>query len=64
VIRISVPFVEKGDLGLRHEGDELIVTLGDLRRTIMLPSGLRSRQPTRASFEDGMLEVFYEDDQG
>jgi arsenite-transporting ATPase len=66
VIRIAVPFVEKGDLGLRQEGDELIVTLGDLRRTIMLPSGLRVRQPTRAALEDGKLEVVYdyEDDQG
>ena len=64
VIRISVPFAEKGELGLRHEGDELIVTLGDLRRTIMLPSGLRTREPTRAAYEGGKLEVVYEDDQG
>ena len=62
VIRISVPFVEKGDLGLRQQGDELIVTLGDLRRTIILPSGLRARQPSGAAFEDGRLEVIYEDD--
>ena len=64
VIRIPVPFVEKTDLGLRQEGDELIVTLGDLRRTIMLPSGLRARQPTRAAFEEGTLEVVYEDEPG
>lgn len=62
VIRIPVPFTEKGDLGLRQEGDELVLTLGDLRRTIMLPSGLRRRQPTRAALEDGTLEVLYEHD--
>lgn len=62
VIRIPVPFVEKGDLGLRQEGDELVLTLGDLRRTIMLPSGLRQRQPARAALEGGTLEVVYEDD--
>ena len=63
-IRIAVPFVEREDLGLRQQGDELIVTLGDLRRTIMLPSGLRSRQPTRAALDGGILEVAYEDDPG
>lgn len=60
-VRIAVPFTGKEDLGLRQEGDELVVTLGDLRRTIMLPSGLRQRQPSRAALEGGTLEVLYED---
>lgn len=61
VIRIPVPFASGEDLGLSREGDELTITLGDLRRTIIVPSGLRGRDPTRASLENGSLEILYED---
>lgn len=61
VIRIPVPFATGEDLGLSRQGDELTVTLGNLRRTIIVPSGLRGRDPTRASLEDGSLEILYED---
>ena len=61
VIRIPVPFADGRDLRLARNGDELTVTLANLRRTIIVPSGLRGRDPTRASLEDGRLEILYED---
>ena len=61
VIRIPVPFADGRGLRLAREGDELTVTLANLRRTIIVPSGLRGRDPTRASLEDGKLEILYED---
>ena len=61
VIRIKAPFVEKDQIDLKQVGDELIVTVGDVRRTIILPSGLAQREPSRAAFEQGTLEVTYED---
>jgi len=61
VIRIAAPFVEKDQINLKQVGDELIVTVGDVRRTIILPSGLAQREPSRAAFEEGTLEVTYED---
>lgn len=61
VIRIKAPFVEKEQIDLKQVGDELIVTVGNVRRTIILPSGLAQREPSRAAFEQGTLEVTYED---
>ncbi|MDQ2699947.1 MAG: ArsA family ATPase, partial [Actinomycetota bacterium] len=61
VIRIKAPFVEKEQIGLKQVGDELLITVGDVRRTIILPSGLAQREPSRAAFEQGTLEVVYED---
>jgi len=61
VIRIKAPFVEKDQIDLKQAGDELVITVGDVRRTIILPSGLAQREPSRAAFEEGTLEVTYED---
>ena len=61
VIRISAPFTEKGEVKLQQAGEELLVQVGEARRTIMLPSGLARRSPTKASFEDETLEIIFED---
>jgi len=61
VIRIKAPFVEKEQIDLKQVGDELVITVGDVRRTIILPSGLAQREPSRAAFEQGTLEVTYDD---
>lgn len=61
VIRIKAPFVEKDQIDLKQSGDELVITVGEVRRTIILPSGLAQREPSRAAFEEGTLEVTYED---
>jgi arsenite-transporting ATPase len=61
VIRIAAPFVEKNEISLQQAGEELVVTIGEVRRTIMLPSGLTNSNPSRATFEDGTLEITYDD---
>ncbi len=61
VIRIKAPFTAKGEVKLQQAGDELIVRVGEARRTIILPSGLARRSPSRASFEDETLEIIFED---
>jgi arsenite-transporting ATPase len=61
VIRIQAPFTEKGEVKLQQAGEELIVQIGEARRTIMLPSGLARRSPSKASFEDETLEITFED---
>ena len=59
IVRINAPFVEKEEIGLQKIGEELVVTVGDARRTIILPSGLAQQDPTRAAFENGSLEVTF-----
>ena len=59
-LRIRVPFGERGDVGLKKVGPELIVSVGPRKRTIILPTALARRRPTGAKLEDGTLEVSFE----
>ena len=57
---LSLPFVEKGDIGLNKIGLEVVVRVGDQKRTIMLPSSLAGFKPNGAKIEDGRLRVDFE----
>ena len=59
-LRIPVPFGERGDVGLKKVGPELIVSVGPRKRTIILPPALAARSPTGAKLSDGALEVRFE----
>jgi arsenite-transporting ATPase len=61
VLRLRMPFAERGDVGLKKVGSELVVTVGHEKRTIILPSALARRHPTGARLEGGSLEVSFED---
>jgi arsenite/tail-anchored protein-transporting ATPase len=58
-LRIAVPFGERGDVSLKKVGPELIVSVGQRKRTIILPTGLARRSPTGATLRDGALEVSF-----
>src|SRR5215210_2915186 len=62
VLSLSIPFAEKAEIGLKKVADELIVTVGGERRTIMLPSALARQSPSGASFDRGTLKVRFDDD--
>lgn len=59
-LRLPIPFAEKGDIGLKKIGLEVVVRVGGQKRTIILPSALASYRPSAARFEDGALEVRFE----
>jgi arsenite/tail-anchored protein-transporting ATPase len=61
VLRLRMPFTERGDVGLKKVDQELVVTVGREKRTIILPSALARQRPTGARLEDGTLEVSFED---
>ena len=56
-LRLPLPFADKGDLGLKKIGDELVVRVGGQKRTILLPAALSGYRPSGASFEDGDVLV-------
>lgn len=58
-LRLSIPFVEKGEISLKQVGAEIVISAPKLRRTVMLPSSLATMQATGASFEGGALEVTF-----
>jgi arsenite/tail-anchored protein-transporting ATPase len=60
-LKLRIPFTEKTDIDLKKVGDELIVSVGGEKRTIILPSALADHSPSGASFEEGMLKVTFDD---
>jgi arsenite-transporting ATPase len=64
VLRLPLPFVQKGDIELKKVGLEVIVRVGGQKRTIMLPSAMSSYRPAGAHFEEGALRVDFERSDG
>jgi arsenite/tail-anchored protein-transporting ATPase len=59
-LRVSLPFAQKGELDLKKIGTEVIVRVGAQKRTIMLPPALAAYSASGARFEDGTLEILFE----
>ena len=57
LVRLSLPFAAKGDVGVFKKGDELVVEVGALRRHIGLPSAMTTLVPRHARLESGHLVV-------
>ncbi len=60
LVRVTLPFVERGEVDLARRGDDLVVTVGARRRILALPTGLRATRVTDARLHDGALEVTFE----
>jgi arsenite/tail-anchored protein-transporting ATPase len=60
-LRLALPFASKTDITLKKIGLELIVGVDGQRRTIMLPDALSGFEPASATFEEGALEVRFEE---
>jgi arsenite-transporting ATPase len=58
-LRLTIPFADKREIGLKQVGLELIVTAGSRRRSIMLPPTLAAYKPVSATYLDGILEVSF-----
>lgn len=62
-LELRLPYADdRFDLARRD--DDLIVTVGSYRRSIMLPQSLRRRQVVDASFDGPVLSVVFGGDQG
>jgi arsenite-transporting ATPase len=57
LLRLDLPFAQRGDVKLRKIGPELVVRVDGHKRTIMLPGALNDYEPSGARFADGALEV-------
>ena len=58
-LSFAVPFFDKRDLDVRHDGESLIVALANQTRRIPLPESLRSCDVTGARYEDGSLTIAF-----
>jgi arsenite-transporting ATPase len=59
VLVMSVPFAETNDVDVLRHGDELFVTVGPYRRSLVLPDSLKRREVRRAQLVDGELRVAF-----
>jgi arsenite-transporting ATPase len=59
VLIVGMPFAEHSDVDVMRHEDELFVTVGPYRRSIVLPDSLRRRQVLRAKLTEGELRVTF-----
>ncbi len=59
VLIVGMPFAEHDELDLVRRDHELIVTVGQYRRSIALPDSLKRRNVQRARLADGELRVTF-----
>lgn len=56
-LRLRLPFLQKEELSLLKRGDELVVSVGNFRRDLVLPRALADLTVKRARLEEGYLVV-------
>jgi arsenite-transporting ATPase len=63
LLRLPLPLVTATEVDLKRRGDELLVSVGDQRRVLSLPSVLRRCVVTGAVMRDAMLRVRFVPDE-
>lgn len=56
---MSVPFTERGDVDLMRHGDEVFITVGSYRRSLVLPDSLQRRTICGAKIHEGELRIVF-----
>lgn len=64
VLALFLPFVDKGEVDVMRHGDEIYVTVGPYRRSLLLPDSLRRRQVVGARLSGTELWVRFGDGSG
>jgi len=65
VLTLQLPFVARGDVSLMRSGDELVITIGNQRRSVLLPQVLLGQTLKGARLDTGRLCIRFEaDEQG
>lgn len=59
IVEMEVPFVEKSDLEVFRHGAELYIQIGPYRRSLVLPDSMHRRAVTRATLDQGRLQVVF-----
>jgi arsenite-transporting ATPase len=59
IVEMEVPFVEKSDLEVFRHGGELYIQIGPYRRSLVLPDSMHRRAVTRATLDQGRLQVVF-----
>jgi arsenite/tail-anchored protein-transporting ATPase len=60
VLEVALPFTAREDVQLTRDGDELLLQVDGLRRTIVLPRALVDAPTMGAKMEDGVLRIRFQ----
>ena len=58
-LNIHIPFVDKRELKLSQQGDELTLTIKNEKRCFTLPQKLKNQEINSAKYEDDQLRIYY-----
>ncbi len=58
-LNIHIPFVDKRELKLSQQGDELTLTIKNEKRRFTLPQKLKNHDISTAKYEDNQLKIYY-----
>jgi len=56
-LNISMPFVDKKELNLLQNGDEISISIKNEKRNFVIPQKLHSKNIIKANYEDGKLRI-------
>ena len=59
LLRLPMPFAEKGAVEMTQVGDELIVQVGSYKRNMILPRALATLRASSAKLDGGELRVAF-----
>ncbi len=60
-LKLRLPFLKKKQVSLLHKNQEMLITIGNFRRSIFLPRALTGREVSRASLSEGVLDIAFSD---
>jgi arsenite-transporting ATPase len=60
-MELALPFVNKGEVALSQQGEELTLRIGGYKRNICLPRKLAGCEVVGAKLEDGVLAIKFSD---
>jgi arsenite/tail-anchored protein-transporting ATPase len=63
-MELDIPFIDRDDLDVFRQGNELYVRAGPHRRSFLLPDALHRREVSQARLEEGTLRVSFVDPGG
>lgn len=59
ILSINMPFVDKNELNLSQNGDEITISIKNERRNLILPNKLQSKEITSAKYNAGKLNIYF-----
>jgi len=62
IISLKLPFTMKDTVHLYMSGDNLLVEVGQYRRSIALPTTFTRKEPSKAEFKEGRLHISFRSD--